>query len=367
MTIPRRDRDRDGSRGRAGRGPRTWRHRLASAALAVSLAVLGLVGLGSTPAFALGPGEVCAFIQPDGGTVFGNSFGHIGWGFLIGGSDQWIYGSTENPNGSTQIWAPDFNGAWKQQGSWSDMIDDFTFQYDYPSSSMNSQSTSPYPGHPYTMYKCETTSTSSVGAASTAASNNITAGYTGIGNNCLDATYRVFSAYGAPNLPSPTTHPRPYQDWYSSLDSSTWNITGSLGETWINHKSGLMLDVSGPSTSNGAIVHQWSYNGGDNQWWFRPWQADGHTRLFSRYSGKCLGISGGSTAAGAQAVQWDCNGNSDQSFQFSWTGKTAGGWPVYNIIDDKSGDCLGVSGGSTAQGANVIQWPCNGNADQEWY
>lgn len=341
--------------------------RVATGVLTVTVTVAGLVGLGATAARALGPGEVCAFIEPDGGTVLGNNFGHIGWGFLIGGTDQWIYGATENPNGTYQINAPGFNGAWKRQGTWAQMIDDFTFQYDYPSHAVNSNSDSPEPAHPYTMYKCETTSTSSVGAASTAATNNISAGYTGLGNNCLDATYRVLNAYGAPNLPWPSTHPRPYQDWYSSLDGSTWTITGKLGETWMNNKSGLMLDVSGPSTSNGAVVHQWSYNGGDNQWWFRPWQANGWTRLSSRYSGKCLGISGGSTAAGAQAIQWDCNGNPDQFVQFQWTGKTSGGWPVYHIIDYNSGMCLGVSGGSTAQGAKVIQWPCNGNADQEWF
>ncbi len=135
----------------------------------------------------------------------------------------------------------------------------------------------------------------------------------------------------------------------------------------MNHKSGLMLDVSGPSTANGAIVHQWSYNGGDNQWWFRPYQGNGYTRLFSRYSGKCLGISGGSTALGAQAVQWDCNGNPDQTWYFRWTGRNNGGWPIYNIVDYNSGLCLGVSGGSTSVGANVIQWTCNGNSDQEWF
>jgi hypothetical protein len=335
-------------------------------------ALLGLVMggttlLGASRALALGPGEVCAFIEPDGGTVLGNNFGHIGWGFQAAGSDTWVYGATENPNGTYQIDAPGFNGAWKSQGTWSDMINDFTFQYDYPSHARNPQSVSARPDHPYTGYKCEHTATSAVGAASTAATNNISAGYTGLGNNCLDATYRVLSAYGAPNLPSPSTHPRPYQDWYSSLDSSTWNIVGKLGETLVDGNSGQVLDVSGPSAADGALVHQWTYTGADNQWWFRPAQSDGETRLFNRYSGKCLGITGGSTAAGAQAVQWTCNGNPDQTWYFRWTGaNTSAGKPIYNIVNHNSGQCLGVTGGSTAVGAQAVQWPCNGHADQEW-
>jgi hypothetical protein len=343
-------------------------NRLAALSAALGLVLGGTTLIAATQALALGPGEVCAFIEPDGGTVLGNNYGHIGWGFLIAGSSSWIYGSTENPNGTYQIDAPGFNGAWKQQGTWTDMINDFTFQYDYPSHSRDVRSNSPYPAHPYTQYKCELTSGSSVTAAINAADNNITAGYTGLGNNCLDATYRVLNAYGAPSLPWPSTHPRPYQDWYSSLDSSTWNITGTLGETWVNRHSGQLLDVSGPSTADGALVHQWTYTGADNQWWIRPWQADGYTRLFSRHSGKCLGVSGGSTAAGATVVQWTCNGNADQEWYFRWTGaSTSGGWPIYNIVDRNSGQCLGITGGSAAVGAQAVQWPCNGNPDQEWF
>lgn len=325
-------------------------------------AVLGGTTLvAATPAAALGPGEVCAFIEPDGGTVLGNNFGHIGWGFLVAGSSSWIYGATENPNGTYQINAPGFNGAWKAQGTWTDMINDFTHQYDYPSHSKDSASNAPYPAHPYTEYKCELTSGSAVGAAITAATNNISAGYTGLGNNCLDATYRVLNAYGAPNLPWPSTHPRPYQDWYSSLDSSTWNITGKLGGTWTNRGSGLKLDVSGPSTADGAIVHQWTYTGADNQWWIDPWQPDGYTRLFSRYSGKCLGITGGSTAAGAQAVQWTCDGSANQSWYLEPTGTGA-----IELVDRGSGLCLSVAGASTAVGAAVVQEPCDGSSAQEW-
>lgn len=128
----------------------------------------------------------------------------------------------------------------------------------------------------------------------------------------------------------------------------------------------MYLDVTGPSTANGTLIHQWTYTGADNQWWFRyGWN---YGDVFTRYgSNKCMGVGGGSTSAGAAVVEWDCNGHLDQQWLYLATGGYANGWPVYNIVNLNSGQCLGVQGGSTALGAQVVQWPCNGHPDQEWY
>ncbi|MFF1615551.1 RICIN domain-containing protein [Amycolatopsis sp. NPDC058278] len=38
-----------------------------------------------------------------------------------------------------------------------------------------------------------------------------------------------------------------------------------------------------------------------------------------------------------------------------------------NILNNNSGHCLSVEGGgSTSDGANAIQWTCNGGAEQYW-
>jgi hypothetical protein len=192
-----------------------------SRATIVCLAAIGALIVPSPPAQALGPGQACVFLEPDGAPVpvLGN-VGHIGWGFLVAGSDQWIYGSTENPNGDYQIYAPAFNGAWSAQGDRARMIDDFVTQRHFPATTRT-----PRPQHPYTTYKCVKTNTSSVGAAKTAASGNVTAGYTGVGNNCLDATIRVLNAYGVPGLPSATFYPYP-NNWFNTLGTG-W-ATGRL-------------------------------------------------------------------------------------------------------------------------------------------
>jgi hypothetical protein len=73
-------------------------------------------------------------------------------------------------------------------------------------------------------------------------------------------------------------------------------------------------------------------------------------------SGKCLLPYGSSLNNGADVVQWDCNGTSAQNWY--WSGST--------IRNFQSGRCLTVYGGSTAKGAKVVQWDCNGSTAQDW-
>ncbi|MFF3253819.1 RICIN domain-containing protein [Actinacidiphila glaucinigra] len=73
-------------------------------------------------------------------------------------------------------------------------------------------------------------------------------------------------------------------------------------------------------------------------------------------SGKCLLPYGGSLNDGAQVVQWDCNGTSTQNWY----------WDGSRIRNFQSDRCLTVYGGSTANGAEMTQWRCNGSAAQDW-
>jgi hypothetical protein len=195
---------------------------------AVLLATAGaLIGLGVPHARALGLGEACAFIEPQGAAIAGQNFGHIGWGYQVAGTSTWVFGATENPNGSAFIQPGDFNGAWKATGTWDDMLDAFTSQTYYPSHAVNPASNSNGPSAPYTSYKCEIVANSAVGAANNAAAATFTAGYLGLTNDCLTAVISVLSAYNAQNL-NPATDFGPNY-WYDNLSASAWNITGTLG------------------------------------------------------------------------------------------------------------------------------------------
>ena len=89
-----------------------------------------------------------------------------------------------------------------------------------------------------------------------------------------------------------------------------------------------------------------------------PASAATYYNLVNQNSGKCMSVAGGgSTANGAKIVQWTCNDHGEQLW--------------YRVGDQlknrKSGKCLSVSGGgSPDNGAELVQWSCNGSFEQMW-
>ncbi|WP_126629528.1 RICIN domain-containing protein [Dictyobacter alpinus] len=140
---------------------------------------------------------------------------------------------------------------------------------------------------------------------------------------------------------------------------------------WTNLNANMEMDVYGNSTNNSAHIDQWPYNGQNNQRWsMAPYYSNGYGyfTVTSVNSGKCMGVQGASTAQGASVVQYTCNNSHDQSWLWVWTGSfTSDGWPIWNIVNENSGLCLGITEASQTAGTYAIQWDCNGNADQSWY
>ncbi|MEV4824999.1 alpha-galactosidase [Micromonospora sp. NPDC049274] len=83
----------------------------------------------------------------------------------------------------------------------------------------------------------------------------------------------------------------------------------------------------------------------------------------ARHSGKLLDVSNASTADGANVVQWGANGQANQRWRFTDAG---GGYSTVTSVS--SGKCLDVYGGAgaTGDGVRVIQWACNGGTNQQW-
>jgi len=142
-----------------------------------------------------GPGGACVFVKPDGA----QKFGHTGWGFRVTGTDRWEYGAVENPTNALYV-APGHDiGAWHAEGSYAQMLGDMSRDLHYPGKS----------NHPYSRYRCTSSSTSDVKAARamirTVESRGFLVGVdpeTGdLGSrDCLDATYDVLKAYRARHL-----------------------------------------------------------------------------------------------------------------------------------------------------------------------
>ncbi|MBA2394871.1 MAG: RICIN domain-containing protein [Ktedonobacteraceae bacterium] len=85
-----------------------------------------------------------------------------------------------------------------------------------------------------------------------------------------------------------------------------------------------------------------------------------HYTLVNRNSGKVLDVSGGSTANGAGVIQYMSHSSTNQQ----WSIVAASGY--YKLVNVKSGKDLDVSNSSTANGGAIDQWTATGGANQQW-
>jgi hypothetical protein len=88
---------------------------------------------------------------------------------------------------------------------------------------------------------------------------------------------------------------------------------------------------------------------------------DGTYVITSAYSGKCVDVAGASTANGAQVQQYQCNGTGAQRFALTNMG---GGW--YRLINPNSGKAIDIAAASTADGAKVQIYTDNGTNAQRF-
>ncbi len=144
--------------------------------------------------------------------------------------------------------------------------------------------------------------------------------------------------------------------------SVTANGTANTGTYYnlVSVSSGLVLDVSGASTTAGGLIIQSTSNGATSQQWQIVPVGGGYYTLVNRNSGLVLEVPGFSTTAGTQLEQWTGNNGANQQWQFIGTNGS------YTIANKNSGLLMDVNGGSTASGAEVIQYTATGGTNQQW-
>jgi hypothetical protein len=127
-----------------------------------------------------------------------------------------------------------------------------------------------------------------------------------------------------------------------------------------NNTFGLLLDVSGASTSPGAPVIDWWANGGSNQvWTFYPVGNDVY-EIANQNSGQCLTTDG---IAGHGVFQWPCVGSATQIWSTGLTPTSVSAWTIGNPW---SGLYLDVSGNNPWPGTSLDVWYYNGGANQHF-
>jgi hypothetical protein len=91
-----------------------------------------------------------------------------------------------------------------------------------------------------------------------------------------------------------------------------------------------------------------------------PGAASPTYKVVNRNSGKVLSVEGGSTSDGAMIVQSTDTGASTQR----WRLASSGGYTV--LVNAGSGKALDVPQGSTTVGTQLIQWEVHNGANQQW-
>ncbi|MFD0203158.1 MULTISPECIES: family 43 glycosylhydrolase [Saccharothrix] len=127
----------------------------------------------------------------------------------------------------------------------------------------------------------------------------------------------------------------------------------------VNRNSGKALDVYDLATNDGARISQYTRNDGAWQQWQFVDSGGGYYRLKSRHSGKVLDFP--STADRTGLVQNTDANRTGQQFRLA---DSAGGY--VRLLNRASGKAVDVLDFSTANGAQVIQWPDTGGTNQQW-
>ncbi|MEU2779785.1 RICIN domain-containing protein, partial [Streptomyces sp. NPDC007162] len=127
-----------------------------------------------------------------------------------------------------------------------------------------------------------------------------------------------------------------------------------------NVNSGLVMDVNGASTADGASVIQWPNSGNANQQWTIVPVSGQLNKIVNRNSGKVLDLGWASHWRGTALQQSTYNGSNNQLWYFE---PTSGGYLIRNF---ESKQVLEVSNSSTANGATLDQYMPLNQPNQAW-
>ena len=135
----------------------------------------------------------------------------------------------------------------------------------------------------------------------------------------------------------------------------------------LDSNSGLAVTVQNAATNDGAaivtdVASSLGNGSGNDEWKFIPTSA-GFCKVINKNSGLAMVVDGGSTTNGAPIVQFTYS--SGTTYNDEWWIQPAGNG-LYNFVNRMSGLYLDVTGASTNAGTQLDQWQSNGNANQQF-
>jgi predicted alpha-1,2-mannosidase len=171
--------------------------------------------------------------------------------------------------------------------------------------------------------------------------------------------YAPTSAITSGGTLSYTLGTSPNETWASSTSEAPPSYSGNTvappspqtGPVVSSVSSGLCLDDSQSSTTDGNPVDIWDCNATDAQSWTIA--QDGTIRVL----GKCLDAWQSGTTNGTVIDLYECNGTGAQQ----WSQGTNG-----SLVNPESGLCLDDPNATTTEGTQLQLYTCNGTGAQDW-
>jgi poly(3-hydroxybutyrate) depolymerase len=124
-------------------------------------------------------------------------------------------------------------------------------------------------------------------------------------------------------------------------------------------QGGKLADINGRSTAAGALLIQWTSNGGLNQQFDLLDSGSGYFRIRARHSNLVLQVA--SNNSGADITQQPDSNATSQQWKFTDQGNG-----IYTLTNRQSSLVMGVAGSSTADGAHITQSADTGNGSQRF-
>ena len=150
--------------------------------------------------------------------------------------------------------------------------------------------------------------------------------------------------------------------------------SGQIGYTCGAHlhfqvtKNGARVNPEFWEVNGGHLVSKKNYKSGNPHLPFQNYTVNTSQTyaIQAIHSGKVLDLSGGSSTDGTQIIQYTLHYGLNQEWRFNaLSGNDQGYYRIRSIL---TGKCLDISGGSLFNGARLIQWTCNSdNNNQKWH
>ena len=115
------------------------------------------------------------------------------------------------------------------------------------------------------------------------------------------------------------------------------------------------------NNSSGLKRMQYAWGSGTVDPLYATFVPGTYYKILNRNSSKTLDVSGGSTSNGGNIIQWDYSGGANQQWAITSTGDG-----YFSVMNKNSGKALDVNQGSVVAGTGIIQWDYSGNSNQQW-